>query len=882
MADKATVVYDVSSLIPPGQTDPADTGAATSHGGTDLTGSGSAVVGVIPTDDDPTSHAAAWQWLHSHMAAGVGSPSVSGGHGDLSGEGGSPLSVPFVTDSGATYAVSLATISDPGDGFAGSSTKSGATTNTVSVAGSGLVFHNTFESSVTTAYMNNIITAEQTLAGLWTNSVTLNMDFKGAAQGRNGDLATNSWSSFVNVTYAQLKSALTAHNFSSFSAAAIASLPATDPNPASGADWALPVAYARMLGLTTLTPAIDDTITLNTSYSWSYGPDVVNTLEHEISEGGMGRVGGLGDQNGVWSTMDLFRYSAAGIRDYTDGRDSKTTYFSYDGTTLSKPLSFNNEYSGSTFNNSGDTADFTQQDVFGIGNPGETNTLSQTDFEIMDVLGWHPTPAYDFYFVYNDYVTGGAKGDFYLGTVSDNGSFGYTVGEKITTSLGYYYIYQSAGTTMQASGTVNDYYYYDGSATGKAYTPYYSQNSGYSPGTGLGNDLDYILGVDGAYHLFGGNTAEAKGGTSLYDFYFVYNDYVTGGAKGDLYYGTVADSGSFGYTVGEKITTSLGYYYIYQSAGTTMQASGTVEDYYYYDGAGTGQAYIPYYAYYYGSSPGNGLKTDLDYILGADGLYHLFGGNTAEAIVTTSKAGTDIVSSSTSSSPGVTTIIGAAGDVIVGGSGSDLINAMAGSAAITVGSGPTTVWGGLGDVITGGSGTLLIDGTLGGQQITGGPGISTILGGAGDTISGSTGAGSSTIVGMAGDTVTGGSGSDLINALAGSQAIFGGSGHATVWGGGSGDTITGGQGQLVVDIDHANYPGSVLVGNNGAKGDTTVTGFSQIAGDRLFFQNETSASITSVIASAQTTSGGNTLITLPDGATMTLIGITKLDATFFA
>jgi Glycosyl hydrolase family 12 len=175
----------------------------------------------------------------------------------------------------------------------------------------------------------------------------------------------------------------------------------------------------------------------------------------------------------------------------------------------------------------------------------------------------------------------------------------------------------------------------------------------------------------------------------------------------------------------------------------------------------------------------------------------------------------------------------------------------------------------------------LVDGTLGGQQITGGPGTTTILGGIGDTISGSTGAGASTIVGAAGDTVTAGSGSDLINALAGSQAIFGGSGHATVWGGGSGDTITGGQGQLMVDIDHANYPGSVLIGDNGVKGDTTVTGFSQTAGDRLFFQNESSASITSVVASAQT-SGGNTLITLPDGATMTLVGITKLDATFFA
>src|SRR5260370_633951 len=39
----------------------------------------------------------------------------------------------------------------------------GATTDTVSVSGSGLVFNNTFESSVASNYMANIITAEQDL-----------------------------------------------------------------------------------------------------------------------------------------------------------------------------------------------------------------------------------------------------------------------------------------------------------------------------------------------------------------------------------------------------------------------------------------------------------------------------------------------------------------------------------------------------------------------------------------------------------------------------------------------------------------------------------------------------------------------------------------------
>ncbi|MBV9983731.1 hypothetical protein, partial [Bradyrhizobium sp.] len=51
-------------------------------------------------------------------------------------------------------------------------------------------------------------------------------------------------------------------------------------------------------------------------------------------------------------------------------------------------LAYNNEYSGSTKVNGGDTADFTQRDVFGTGSPGETNTLSATDLQIMEALGW--------------------------------------------------------------------------------------------------------------------------------------------------------------------------------------------------------------------------------------------------------------------------------------------------------------------------------------------------------------------------------------------------------------------------------------------------------------------------------------------------------------
>ena len=72
----------------------------------------------------------------------------------------------------------------------------------------------------------------------------------------------------------------------------------------------------------------------------------------------------------------------------------------------------------------------------------------------------------------------------------------------------------------------------------------------------------------------------------------------------------------------------------------------------------------------------------------------------------------------------------------------------------------------------------------------------------------------------------------------------------------------------------------MLVGDDGVKGSDTVTGFSQSAGDRIGFPDETAAAINSVVATAQS-SNGNTLITFPDGGTMTLIGIAKIDSTFF-
>jgi hypothetical protein len=122
---------------------------------------------------------------------------------------------------------------------------------------------------------------------------------------------------YITTNYATLKSKLVATGEGDV-------LPATDPS--GGGTWYVPTSYARMLGLSSTTPAADTTVTLNTYYSWDFTQDVVNGLEHELSEGELGRIGDLGGTGGLtvgesgggpytgagtpWSTMDLFSYSA--------------------------------------------------------------------------------------------------------------------------------------------------------------------------------------------------------------------------------------------------------------------------------------------------------------------------------------------------------------------------------------------------------------------------------------------------------------------------------------------------------------------------------------------------------------------------------------------
>jgi hypothetical protein len=140
----------------------------------------------------------------------------------------------------------------------------------------------------------------------------------------------------------------------------------------------------------------DSTISLKTSlmnFSRT-GPqdpdkyDMQQVVMHELSEvmgagGGGSQLGNAGTNVG---TLDLYRYSAAGVRSYSTS--AATSYFSINGGTTN--LSYFNQDAG------GDYADWATippnstpqvQDAFGT--PGTQLDLDSAELTALDVVGWN-------------------------------------------------------------------------------------------------------------------------------------------------------------------------------------------------------------------------------------------------------------------------------------------------------------------------------------------------------------------------------------------------------------------------------------------------------------------------------------------------------------
>jgi hypothetical protein len=196
---------------------------------------------------------------------------------------------------------------------------------TITLAGSALIFQNTYDASVTDGYRAAIISAENYLQAHFSDPVTIHVEFDMEAFDATKFIATNAPYGFLNVSFSQFTNALTNHATTADDMLAVRGLPTFDPS--GGANFFVPTAEARALGLFPLAslPPFDLKVDLNSNVIWSFGQETVGAIIHELTEGGFGRIAKLGQGDGLWAPMDLFRFTVGGVRDYSGGADGTMT-----------------------------------------------------------------------------------------------------------------------------------------------------------------------------------------------------------------------------------------------------------------------------------------------------------------------------------------------------------------------------------------------------------------------------------------------------------------------------------------------------------------------------------------------------------------------------
>jgi len=261
---------------------------------------------------------------------------------------------------------------------------------TVTYPGSGLVFVNSYSDTVSAAYRGAIITAENQLQAHFVDSFTFNVsfDFRNLP-GSNS--AENSFSSFY-LPYDRFVAALAARATTPDDILAIAGLPTADPT--NGVGMAIPFAQAQLLGVAGAYFGPIDQVVLDSGTPYTFGQDAIGVLEHEITEGVFGRIGSLTKLNSGYAALDLFRFTAQGVRDYTGGADGVKTFFGVDGAHVTG-LAYNASISASGVFNGKDLGDWltAANDAFAGVTTTNPGTMSATDLRVLDILGWTPSSA---------------------------------------------------------------------------------------------------------------------------------------------------------------------------------------------------------------------------------------------------------------------------------------------------------------------------------------------------------------------------------------------------------------------------------------------------------------------------------------------------------
>ncbi len=238
------------------------------------------------------------------------------------------------------------------------------------------------------------------------NNVTVNLTFQETSSGLG-----SSGTYLYAPSYAQYYTALnTSQTLSAYDNTAIASLPNQANNPVNGNAIIYTTGpLLRALGFIVNPPgSFDTTISLNTSIMnlsriGAQNPgfyDLQAVAMHEIDEAlGIGGTGSelVGGTTGPVGPLDLFRYSAPGVRSYAQGTGI-APYFSINGG--NNDLVHFNQVAGADYADWGNGVIPGQgqgntpaqvQDAF--GSPGSQPNLGSNELIALDVIGWNLTPA---------------------------------------------------------------------------------------------------------------------------------------------------------------------------------------------------------------------------------------------------------------------------------------------------------------------------------------------------------------------------------------------------------------------------------------------------------------------------------------------------------
>jgi VCBS repeat-containing protein len=310
------------------------------------------------------------------------------------------ISAPVVADSSPTSGAIPNWITE-GSGTGGTSGGAGGTVGTSLISNQssgGLVINIVYDASVANApagFTADVQSVVNYFESHFSNPVTITIDVgygevDGSSLG-SGALG-ESITYFDSVSYAQLQSALAANLNANGNSAAAATLPAT--SPVSG-QWWVSTAEAEALGITSASNNPDGYVGFSsTANIFAYNDtngvpsnqyDFMAVVAHEFSEV-MGRQ--MFDGTNAFGTeasydpLDLFHYSASGVRDFT----GYTGYASADGGKSS--LDAFNTIRG------GDLADWASSagnDAFNaFSNPGVVNAVTASDLTELNLLGWDP------------------------------------------------------------------------------------------------------------------------------------------------------------------------------------------------------------------------------------------------------------------------------------------------------------------------------------------------------------------------------------------------------------------------------------------------------------------------------------------------------------